>query len=98
MKYLEALTDQLEQDRNPAASIGRFLIASSNSPEFLAAHLRAFAEAAEADLKAERDFANRLLRSIKTEQRPEEPGVYYDDQGTLRNPDGSRNIFDDVDE
>lgn len=23
---------------------------------------------------------------------------YYDDEGTLRNPDGSRSIFDDVDE
>lgn len=65
MKNLEALTDQLEDDRNPAASIGRFLIASSNSPEFLVAHLRAFAEAAEADLKADRETATRLLRAIK---------------------------------
>lgn len=92
MKNLEALTDQLEADRNPAAAIGRFIIASSNSPEFLAGHLRAFAEAAEADLKAEREFHSKLLRSIKTES-----GVYFDEAGVLRNSDGSRNIFDDVD-
>ena len=27
-----------------------------------------------------------------------EPGNYFDEQGTLRNADGSRSIFDDVDE
>lgn len=69
MKNLEALVDQLEDDRNPAAQIGRFIIASSNSPEFLAAHLRAFADAAEADLKADRDFANKLLSAIKKEKQ-----------------------------
>lgn len=84
MKNLQALTDQLVLDRNPAAEIGKFLIASSNSPEFLAAHLRSFAEAAEADLKADREMATRLLGSMKREM--------------MRNPDGSRSIFDDVDE
>lgn len=69
MKNLEALTAQLEADRNPAAEIGRFLIASSNSPEYLAAHLRAFAEAAEADLAADRELAGRLLSIIKKENR-----------------------------
>jgi hypothetical protein len=28
----------------------------------------------------------------------DEGGCYFDDEGTLRNPDGSRSIFDDVDE
>ena len=84
MKNLEALTDELEKMRNPAAAIGKFLIASSNSPEFLAAHLREFADAAEADLAADREMATRLLGSVKKEM--------------MRNPDGSRSIFDDVDE
>ncbi len=77
MRNLEALTNQLEADRNPAAAIGRFLIASSNSPEFLAAHLEAFAAAAKADLAADREFAGRLLRSI---------GAHFDEAGT-RNAD-----------
>lgn len=67
MKNLEALTDQLISDRNPAAEIGKFLIAISNSPEFLVAHLRAFAEAAEADLRADREFHARLLGVVKAE-------------------------------
>lgn len=64
MNNLEALTNQLIEDRNPAAEIGKFLIAISNSPEFLAAHLRSFAEAAEADLKEDREMNGRLLRIL----------------------------------
>lgn len=69
MKNLEALTNQLIEDRNPAAEIGKFLIAISNSPEFLAAHLHDFAEAAKADWMADREMATRLLQAIGRSER-----------------------------
>lgn len=37
-----------------------------------------------------------ILRNLLLE--PKEPGTHFDEDGTLRNADGSRSIFDDVDE
>jgi hypothetical protein len=64
MKNLEALTKRLEEDRNPAAQLGRFLLGHSNSPGYLAAHLADFTEAVQNDLKAEKESHTRLFSLV----------------------------------
>lgn len=64
MKNLEDLTAKLEEHRNPAAEIGRFLLTHSTDAGYLLAHLRNIVEALEADVKEETEFRNQMLDEL----------------------------------
>ena len=60
MKHVHELTERLREERNPGADIGAFLLAHTNTPEYLAAHLESYLAAVREDIAAARAFADGL--------------------------------------
>ena len=74
LKNLTDLRDRLKAINHPSHELATFLLAHSNSPEYLLGALDSMREAVTRDKVAESEFASRLFARIKEAHAPENMG------------------------